>query len=96
MYDPASFLHLFAVSGNIVNDISSQKLAQIQEAIDLGVRLKIRYLSSSGDITDREVSPEKVIQERNVYYMVGHCSLRNDERSFRIDSILDMEILNEI
>jgi len=91
--DLNSFSHLFAVSGRLINDIAEGKLAQIQEAIDLGVKLRIKYLSSSGDITERDVSAEKVICERDVYYLVGHCFLRNDERSFRIDSILDMEIL---
>jgi predicted DNA-binding transcriptional regulator YafY len=77
-----------------LKDIDNQKIASIQEAIDLGVKLKIKYLSSaSATLTERQVIPKEIKQENNRSYLVGYCCLRNEERSFRIDGILHIEII---
>lgn len=89
-----NFLSLFGLNSNITEDINNQKLAKIQEAMDLGVKLKIKYLSSSSaSVTEREVTPRRITQENNRTYLVGYCCLRNEERSFRIDGILHLEIV---
>ena len=94
IYDYGNFINLFGINPNLVNDIDSQKIAKIQQAIDFGVGLKINYLSSaSAEVTEREVIPKEIRQEKGRNYMVGHCSLRNDERTFRVDSILNLEII---
>ena len=93
--DAAPFLHLFAISPGFLHNVNAQKLAEIQEAIDLGVTLKIKYLSSSGaEVTERQVIPKEIKQENNQQYLVGFCCLRNDERTFRIDNILHLEIIH--
>ncbi len=90
------FSQLFAVNAHFLENATNQKLAQIQEAIDLGVKLKIKYLSSSGvEVTEREVIPKEIKQENSRSYLVGFCCLRNDERTFRVDNMLRLEILNE-
>ena len=92
--DFVSFSHLFSINPRLLEDITNQKLVQIQEAIDLGVRLKIKYLSSSGaEVTDREVTPREIRRENNRHYMVGFCNLRQDERMFRLDGILSLEVI---
>ncbi len=91
--DFKNFVGLFSVNTSSLNDINNQKIAQIQEAIDLGVKLKIKYISTSAQITERQVVPKEIRQENNRFYLIGHCYLRNEERSFRIDSILHLEIL---
>lgn len=94
IYDYRNFINLFGINTALVNDINSQKLAKIQEAIDLKVRLRIHYLSSaSAEVTEREVSPREIRQEKGTSYLVGYCSLRQDERTFRVDSILHLEIV---
>jgi DNA polymerase-3 subunit epsilon len=91
--DFQSFSHLFAINHKLLENINQQKISQIQEALDLGVRLKIKYLSTSGaNVSEREVIPKEIKQENNRWYLVGFCCLRNEERTFRIDSILNMEI----
>jgi DNA polymerase III epsilon subunit family exonuclease len=92
--DFVHFSSLFAINPHFLENLNAQKLAKIQEAIGLGVKLKIRYLAYSGlEVTEREVIPKEVRQENNRSYLVGYCCLRNDERTFRIDGILHLELI---
>jgi DNA polymerase-3 subunit alpha (Gram-positive type) len=92
--DFTTFTHLFTINPKLLEDLNAQKLAQIQEAIDLRVKLKLRYLpTTGGDVSEREVIPREIRQEYNHNYLVGYCCLRNEERTFRVDSILHLEIV---
>ncbi|MDP3732427.1 MAG: exonuclease domain-containing protein [Candidatus Omnitrophota bacterium] len=92
--DFTNFLSLFGLNSQFLDEINNQKLAKIQEAIDLGVRLKIKYLSGSdASVTERDVIPKEIRQDKNKSYLVGYCCLRNDERTFRIDGILHIEVV---
>ncbi|MFA5410675.1 MAG: exonuclease domain-containing protein [Candidatus Omnitrophota bacterium] len=94
VYDFQNFSHLFAIDPHFLENADAQKIAEIQEAIDLKVKLKIKYLSSSGaQVSEREVIPKEVKQENGRSYLVGFCCLRNEERTFRIDGILHLEIV---
>jgi DNA polymerase-3 subunit epsilon len=92
--DFADFSRLFAVKAKFLEDIRQQHLAQIEEAIGLGARLKIKYLSSSGaQVSQRDVQPKEVRRVNNRDYLVGYCFLRRDERTFSLDGILHLEIV---
>lgn len=92
--DFANFNTLFGLSTPAIEDRRSQKVSRIQEAMDLGVKLKIKYLSSrSAEVTEREVIPRQIKLENNRYYLIGYCNLRKEERIFAIDGILHLEIL---
>ena len=92
--DFANFSNLFAINHAFLDNIIAKKIAEAQEAIDLGRKLKIKYLSSSGaEISEREVIPKEIKQESNRSYLVGYCCLRKEERTFRIDGILHLELL---
>ncbi len=94
IYDFTNFSNLFSITAHLLNSVNNQKIAQIQEAIDLGVKLKIRYLSVSGaEVSEREVIPKEIKQDKGKSYLVGYCYLRNEERTFRIDGILHLEII---
>lgn len=94
VYDFSSFSGLFAINPHLLEGVLAQRTAQIQEAMDLGVKLKIRYLSSSGaQLTEREVIPKEIKQENGRSYLVGYCCLRKEERTFRIDGILYLELV---
>ncbi len=91
--DFSTFVSLFGITPHYLDTIEHQKVAQIQQAIALGVRLKLRYLAtSSAEVTERFVSPREVRKEGGKTYLIGHCHLRNDERAFRVDSILHLEM----
>ncbi len=92
--DFTNFLSLFGLNSRFLEDINNQKIGKIQEAMDLGVRLKIKYLSSlDASVTERNVIPKEIRQEKFKSYLVGFCCLRNEERTFRIDGILHLEIV---
>ncbi|MDD4939313.1 MAG: exonuclease domain-containing protein [Candidatus Omnitrophica bacterium] len=89
----ANFMCLFGINCVLLEDINNQRLARLQEAIDLQVRLKIKYLSGLATVSEREVIPMEIRQEKNRNYLVGHCCLRNEQRTFRVDGILHFEII---
>jgi len=90
----SSFTKLFAINKTFLDDVSGEKISQIQEAITLGGRLKIKYLTAStAAVSEREVIPKELRRQGNCDYLVGYCCLRQEERSFRIDAILHLEII---
>ncbi|MFA5276420.1 MAG: exonuclease domain-containing protein [Candidatus Omnitrophota bacterium] len=94
IFDFKSFHHLFSIDKSFLENILAQRIAEIQEAINLGMSVKIKYLSSSGaEVTEREVVPKEIRKENGRSYMVGYCCLKQEERTFRVDGILHLEAL---
>jgi DNA polymerase III epsilon subunit family exonuclease len=92
--DFEQFLGLFTVNAYFLQSLNAQKLSRIQEAINLGVGLKIKYIASAGaEVSEREVVPKELKQENDRNYLVAFCRLRNEERTFRVDGILHIEIV---
>jgi len=92
--DFEQFISLFGLNSQLLDNINSTKIARIQQALDLGVSLKIKYLSKqTAELTEREIIPKAIKQERNQTYLVGFCNLRNEERTFRIENILYLEMV---
>jgi len=92
--DFANFLNLFGINTKVNDSFNEQRIAAVQKAIDSNTKLKIRYFSSSrADVSEREVSPKLIKKENSKRILVGFCHLRNEERSFRLDRILRMEML---
>jgi predicted DNA-binding transcriptional regulator YafY len=59
-------------------------------------RLRIEYYARGNDETSqREVSPQRLINYRGNWYLDAWCHLRNDLRSFAVDSIRSSEILEK-
>ena len=89
-------LGLFSIDPVLLENLNNQKIAQIQEAMNLRVMLKIEYIAASNaQVSERKVMPKEIKQENGRSYLVGYCCLKKEERSFRIDNILHIEIINE-
>lgn len=89
-------LSLFSLTADFLDEVNSQKVASLREAIDSKSRVRIKYLSSSySEVSLREVLPKEIKQERNFFYLVGFCYLRNEERTFKLGNILQLEVLRE-
>ncbi|MFH1338431.1 MAG: exonuclease domain-containing protein [Candidatus Omnitrophota bacterium] len=95
--DFEQFISLFGLNSQLLNNINNLKIARIQEALDLGVSLMIKYLSErDAEITEREVIPREIIRNKNRIYLVGYCNLRKEERTFKIANILHLQMQTPI
>ena len=60
-------------------------------------RLIIRYHARGSDeVTEREVSPQRLVHYRDNWYLDAWCHLRNELRSFSVDAIERAEILDKV
>jgi predicted DNA-binding transcriptional regulator YafY len=58
-------------------------------------RVRVRYRSGRSEETEREVDPYGVLRREGYWYAVGHCHLRGGLRLFRVDRVLEAEVLDE-
>lgn len=72
--------------------VKDYKLKLIEEAIREEKKLNITYRSVWDDrITKRLITPKHIQSGYDKSYVVAHCHLRNGERNFRLDCILEAE-----
>ncbi len=64
----------------------------LEEALRLQRKVFLRYVDGFGEQTERWVSPIGVRAERDYLYLRAYCHLRNGERSFRLDRVLEMRV----
>jgi predicted DNA-binding transcriptional regulator YafY len=58
-------------------------------------RIHLRYYVRARDeVTEREVSPQRLVHYRDNWYLDAWCHQRDDLRSFAVDAIRDAEILD--
>jgi DNA polymerase-3 subunit epsilon len=67
----------------------------LHEALANGRSLEIRYVSVGMDISVRRVDPIAVVPHRDYLYLRAYCHLRHDERTFRLDRIVEMRIVEK-
>lgn len=74
---------------------SIENFSEIGAALLKRSRLDIAYYSKSSDeITEREISPQRLIYYRENWYLDAYCHLRNDLRSFAVDGIRKATLSN--
>jgi len=73
-------------------DEGIQLPTELGEAIYSNKRLFIRYMNGDGEETRRWITPKQVMGLSDYIYLQAHCHLRNAERSFRLDRIMDVKI----
>ena len=50
---------------------------------------------SKAELTDREVSPQRLVHYRENWYLDAWCHMRNELRNFAVDSIRRVEVLEK-
>jgi DNA polymerase-3 subunit epsilon len=94
-HGPVTLAHLMYPS----ESRSAMELAALtmtlQDALRTGQRLHLRYQAGNATQTSRVVQPLEMGYTRGRSYLRAFCHLRQDERSFRLDRIVDVEILTE-
>jgi len=64
----------------------------IAEALMSGGKVRMRYVDAGGRETDRLVRPLRVNEGRGALYLIAHCYLVGDMRTFRLDRIVEMTV----
>jgi DNA polymerase-3 subunit epsilon len=64
----------------------------LDEAFRQNRKLFIRYEDAFGESTERWVSPRAVFMQREIIYLNAYCHLRNEERRFRLDRVIEMRV----
>ena len=65
----------------------------ILDALRRSRLLHLRYRSEGGEVTERIVRPLGVSDRGGYSSLVAHCFLRDAQRSFRLDRILEMDVI---
>lgn len=63
---------------------------EIQEALSGNKAVVITYMDVKGNETTRMITPLRVQAANELVYLVAYCHLRQAERSFRLDRIVDI------
>jgi len=69
--------------------------AALVRALDEGRRLRLRYVSASDVVSERDVDPVRLATEDSHGYLVAHCLREGAGRSFRLDRILEATVLDD-
>jgi DNA polymerase III epsilon subunit family exonuclease len=65
---------------------------ELGEAIYSNKRIQIRYVDGDGEETERWITPKQVLGLADYVYLQAHCHLRNAERNFRLDRIVEVKV----
>ncbi len=65
---------------------------ELGEAIYSQRRIFIRYIDGDGQESQRWITPKQVMGLSDYVYLQAHCHLRNAERNFRLDRIVEVKI----
>lgn len=69
-------------------------LRELEKAVADGYTVKIQYYKSGEEKSKyRLVDPYRIIYWNNKWYVIGFCHLRNDIRSFRVDRIESLMLI---
>jgi predicted DNA-binding transcriptional regulator YafY len=71
-------------------------LEQLRDALRDRRRVRIRYRTRSQPAPEqRDVDPYKLVSRWGWQYCIGYCHLRRAPRTFRLDRISDLEVLDQ-
>lgn len=81
----------FSERSPVETDVEPITLEQIQNAIDHHQALVVRYYTAARDeTTTRTIEPLRMEWRNQTPYLIAYCRLRQDERVFRVDRILEI------
>lgn len=76
-------------------EFDNEKFNSLKSAIVRHKNVKIRYASSYEVISQRIVQPCKLSYKSKAWYLKAFCTEKQDWRIFKLNRILDLEILDE-
>lgn len=76
-------------------EFDNEKFELLKSAVIHRKQVKIRYVRSYEAASERVVQPYKLIYKSKAWYLRAFCTERWDWRIFKLNRILDLEILSE-
>lgn len=77
----------------IVEKQTNQKLEELYVALIEKQKVKITYITASGDFSNRIILPLELTLQNGSWYLRAYCELRKDIRLFKITRIRKIEVL---
>jgi predicted DNA-binding transcriptional regulator YafY len=75
--------------------VPSRFFELVGEALVKRQRLRMRYLTRGrGEVTERDVSPQRLVHYRNTWYLDGWCHRSEGLRRFALDAVEDAALLD--
>ena len=71
------------------------KFERLRAAIVHCRKVRIRYAGSNGSMSVRNVEPHKLAYKASAWYLKAFCCVKQDWRVFKLNRILDLEMLDE-
>ncbi|OGQ79850.1 MAG: hypothetical protein A2289_21420 [Deltaproteobacteria bacterium RIFOXYA12_FULL_58_15] len=88
----ASLAHAPLRDGHMVEQIGAH-LQILHDAVAHRLTLALGYRARIGELTQRQVDPYGLYYRQGVWYLVGHCHLRNAERTFHLGRCENVELV---
>ena len=79
----------------IENEVKEKMYVVMKKAIANKNRVKIKFNSINSGITERIIHPAELFVYIDKWYIAAFCELRNEIRLFKLDDIIEYEVLNE-
>ena len=79
----------------IENEVKEKMYLVMKKAIANKNKVKIKYKSVNSGITERIIHPAELFTYIDKWYIAAFCELRNEIRLFKLDDIIEYEILAE-
>ena len=79
----------------IENEVKEKMYLVMKRAIANKNKVKIKYKSVNSGITERIIHPAELFIYLDKWYIAAFCELRNEIRLFKLDNIIEYEILAE-
>ena len=74
---------------------SGPAVLALSSAIQSGRQVFMGYRSARDELTQRAFDPYGIAYHLGLWYTIGYCHLRQDQRLFRLDRITDIEMTSE-
>jgi predicted DNA-binding transcriptional regulator YafY len=90
----AESLPLYALAAG-PDEATRARLTHLREAVEQRRKLRLHYADEQGRASERTVRPLGCFFWDAVWTLAAWCELREDFRSFRVDRIAELEVLDE-
>ncbi len=74
---------------------STSAVTVLSSAVQTGQCVCLQYRSARSEMTERVFDPYGVVYQAGLWYTIGYCHLRQEQRLFRLDRIQQIEVTSE-